>query len=87
MGPAPFPHDAGECVTKPPLGLKPEYLWNEDRLKQIIEALQRYSEAGEELPIAWLIELQKRLDEVLKHEMSRGSWLAPVCKGEYPKGD
>lgn len=85
VGSAPYPHNAGECIEKPPLGLKPEHIWNEDRLQQIIGALNRYAESGRDLPIAWLEELQRRLTEVLIHKKAGESWLAPVCKGEFPK--
>ena len=77
-----YPHNEGDCIKKPPLGIKPEWLWTEERLRELIRALHGYSEANRDLPFDWLEELQKRLDEVLKHK--KDSWLTPVKSGKYP---
>ena len=53
-----------EC-DKPPLGLTPrdiaEKLFNDSRIKDIIEAMHRYYEADKAIPEAWKFELKERL--------------------------
>jgi len=44
-------------ADRPPLGLKPRKLHDESRLKEILAAMTRYAEAGEEIPEKWIIEL------------------------------
>ena len=46
------------CV-KPPLGLRPRYIWLEARKKEITEALQRQLEEGESLNESWVDELKE----------------------------
>ncbi|MEG0380552.1 MAG: hypothetical protein RR603_02500 [Kurthia sp.] len=41
---------------KPPLGLKPRNLFLEERAYEITEAIQRYFEAGQEVPVNWIEE-------------------------------
>ena len=49
----------------PPLGLTPrdiaENLFNESRIRDIIEAMHRYYEADKEIPYEWKFELKDRL--------------------------
>jgi hypothetical protein len=40
-------------IEKPPLGLKPTFIWLEERLEEIEEAKIRYKDAGKELPAEW----------------------------------
>ncbi|MFP4976363.1 hypothetical protein ACE6ED_13250 [Paenibacillus sp. CN-4] len=50
-------------MNKPPIGLRPRYIWEDLRIKEIEEAMQRYGEAGYVIPREWLeerYELHKR---------------------------
>jgi hypothetical protein len=49
-------------IKKPPLGLIPKWLRQEERLKEIREAMLRYLEADVEIPEEWIeefLELRK----------------------------
>ena len=49
---------------KPPLGLTPRWLLDEEREIEIYAAIDRYNEAGYPIPIEWiqeLTEIQERL--------------------------
>jgi hypothetical protein len=51
-------------IVKPPKGAKPEWMFLEERIFELIDALYRnrmHSQISDE----WLKELQKRLDEYL----------------------
>lgn len=52
-------------VEKPPLGIPPrgiaEALFSESRIKDIVEAMHRYYEAGMKIPLEWREELKDRL--------------------------
>lgn len=41
---------------KPPLGLKPRTIFLEERADVIKEAIQRYFEVGQEVPVNWIEE-------------------------------
>lgn len=43
---------------KPPLGIMPMYIWRERRVKDICDAIKRYSLAGIHPPQEWFNELQ-----------------------------
>lgn len=44
-------------IIKPPLGLMPRYQWVEERKKEIIRAMDRYSSAEKVIPREWIEEL------------------------------
>jgi hypothetical protein len=46
--------------TKPPLGLVPRFIRDEERVREIIEAIDRYNEAGKPVPQEWLDELNEK---------------------------
>lgn len=51
---------------KPPLGIVPLYLHKEFRLQEIDEAIKRYIDAGQPIPVAWFYEFhetQRWLDQ------------------------
>lgn len=50
-------------VKKPPLGLIPKHIWEEQRIWDIAEAIERYQKAGKEIPKEWLAE-----DKILRKE-------------------
>jgi hypothetical protein len=50
---------------KPPLGLRPRWIVDEHRLKEIKEAIERYCIAKTPIPTEWMeefIEINKRLE-------------------------
>lgn len=42
---------------KPPIGLKPKYIHDIERIKEIIDAMKRYSENNISIPVEWIDEL------------------------------
>jgi hypothetical protein len=54
-------------TVKSPLGLKPKYIADEERKKDIISATQRYLEAGKKIPIEWIEEY----NEIAESRISR----------------
>lgn len=51
-------------IQKPPIGLKPKNIHNEERRKEIISAMRRYDDAGMDIPSEWieeLLELNKKV--------------------------
>ena len=55
-------HEAGAKVTcslvpKPPLGLRPRWLAEEQRLVEVAAAADRYLEAGTPVPASWVDEM------------------------------
>ena len=44
--------------TKPPLGLKPRKIHDQDRMNEIISAIERYSEESMLIPKEWTDELR-----------------------------
>ena len=50
-----------ENIKKPPIGLKPRYIWECERKLEIFEAMRRYSEAQMPIPIEWIEELKNLL--------------------------
>ena len=54
----------GTIMEKPPIGVIPQYLWDERRLKDLFDAMTRFSEAGVAIPPEWPIEyfeIERRL--------------------------
>ena len=43
---------------KPPLGLTPKYIWDSQRLFDIINAIHRYAQAEKPVPGEWVDELR-----------------------------
>lgn len=44
--------------AKPPLGLRPKYVWLQERRDEIMDAMNRYSHAGKVVPVEWIEELK-----------------------------
>lgn len=61
-----FKHN--HSTKQPPLGLRPENIaikqFNQDRVMEILEAMDRYSNAQKACPQAWLEELKFRINEI-----------------------
>ena len=45
-------------MSKPPIGLKPKYIHMAQRVTDIFEAMERYSEAHLPIPPEWVDELK-----------------------------
>lgn len=41
---------------KPPLGITPRKFWIEHRMEHIIDAMNRFLQAGKEIPVKWVEE-------------------------------
>lgn len=52
---------------KPPIGIKPKFVWEEERIGDLLEAMLRYSNVGWVIPKEWIEEL----DELNKSHMLR----------------
>jgi ribosomal protein L1 len=58
-------------IQKPPLGLRPRWAVDEQRLKEIYEAIQRYLEVSYTVPTEWFeeaVEIQHRLKDKPKNK-------------------
>lgn len=51
-----YQEQSTEKAQKPPLGLRPRFIVAEHRVREIDEAIQRYAEAGWDIPAAWVEE-------------------------------
>lgn len=47
---------SGLSGPKPPLGLRPRFIADEERLSEVAGAIDRYGKAGRPVPIEWLAE-------------------------------
>jgi len=43
-------------IIKPPLGLKPRFIHDTERKKSIVDAILRYIESNQDIPIEWMEE-------------------------------
>ncbi|MDM8357486.1 hypothetical protein [Pandoraea communis] len=50
--------------TRPPLGLVPKAIHDERRARQILGAMQRYSDAGLPVPREWMDEFTELLSKI-----------------------
>ncbi len=57
----------GDPITKPPLGLKPKYINDEERLSEIESAFERYINEDKQIPSIW-VEEHLSLITPLKHK-------------------
>lgn len=56
---------------KPPLGLRPRYIAEEMRIREIEDAVARYKNADKIVPSEWVDELLELRDSVRKHNGKR----------------
>lgn len=49
--------------VKPPLGVMPKYIWDEKRIDELREAIQRYLKGFYSIPIEWVDEYNKLIGE------------------------
>lgn len=45
----------------PPIGIEPEYIWKSKRVIALFDAIERYAEAEEPIPVKWIKELREHL--------------------------
>jgi hypothetical protein len=50
-------------VRRLPIGVMPKFIWDEQRLKELREAIQRYADAGEYIPLDWVKEYNNLLPQ------------------------
>ena len=48
-----------DTMAKPPLGLRPRYIADLDRQREIIDAIGRYGNIGKKIPQVWINELRE----------------------------
>ena len=75
---------------KPPLGLTPRWLLDEEREREIYAAIDRYNEADYPIPIEWiqeLTEIQERLRKFYNayYHRTPSEWAPPCAQDEYEK--
>lgn len=51
------------CEARPPLGLRPKYIADAMRAREILEAIDRYLSAGKKVPAEWIEELNDLVSE------------------------
>lgn len=56
--------------TKPPLGLKPRKIHDQDRMNEIISAVERYSKASMPIPKEWTDELRDIVNQGCRSNQS-----------------
>ncbi len=49
-------------LTRPPVGLKPKFIKDSERLREIKSAMQRYIDAGCKVPLDWVVEYNELID-------------------------
>lgn len=49
--------------SKPPIGLMPQSVWVDLRIKDITDAMKRYLDAGKYIPVEWADELADLIRE------------------------
>ena len=49
-------------VSIPPFGLKPKYIHDKTRIREILDAMERYSEQRFPIPIEWVEELRELIE-------------------------
>lgn len=50
---------------KPPVGIKPRYIHDGERLCEILNAMDRYSKASKHIPGEWIDELRDLINELI----------------------
>ena len=45
-------------IQKPPIGLKPRWLHDSSRASDILDAIERYTDANMSIPKSWIVELK-----------------------------
>lgn len=58
--------DNKNAYTKPPIGVKPRWLHDSERLKDILDAIERYTNDDLPIPKDWVIELRDLFSKYFK---------------------
>lgn len=58
-------------AVKPPLGITPRKILDAERLKEIAAGIQRFIEAGESIPVAWMEELCEITNRMKQKSLKR----------------
>lgn len=58
-------------LGKPPLGIMPDYLWKEDRVKELEKAIQRRFSSFHEIPPEWLTERNELVKQLAERDPSK----------------
>lgn len=53
-------------AIKPPLGIVPKFIWKEQRLMNLREAIDRYLDANLKVPVTWIEEYNELLEDIRK---------------------
>lgn len=56
-----------EKLTRPPLGLVPKFVRQGERYLEICEAIARYTDTGNEIPMEWIEEYNELCLALKKH--------------------
>lgn len=67
-------------IPKPPLGLKPLWVHNEERLVEINDTIIRYMESGKAIPKEWTDEYHSLISFMVEYESNRGRSYSPPKK-------
>jgi len=53
-------------MAAPPIGIMPRNIWRDkvtsERVNALLDAMERYADAGKSVPLEWLKELRELLD-------------------------
>jgi hypothetical protein len=69
-----------EPAEKPPIGIVPEDLWVEIRMWDLIACLARYKQTAFPYKVEWLIELEQRINQSLRHPKMAQTSEDRTCK-------
>jgi hypothetical protein len=53
-------------LKKPPIGLKPRWIHDSQRAKEILEAIERYTDSNMSIPKVWIDELKDLFENYFK---------------------
>lgn len=52
---------------KPPIGIMPRYIYESNRINDILSAIERYTEKGIPIPMEWIEELKELFTSFSRH--------------------
>jgi biotin synthase-related radical SAM superfamily protein len=55
-----------KTAKRPQLGVMPRIIWNEQRITDIKEAIERKTKAFEEIPVEWINEYNELLENTFR---------------------
>jgi hypothetical protein len=67
-----FPTNYREKLeVKPPLGIIPRHIWEAQRVQDIIEATDRYTDANKAMPLEWIDEYNDLVKQPIRNDALR----------------